>query len=207
MTLILSIITPRSFFLYPAGADLPNEERKIVQPIFKKSKTEQTSNDHRSASKASTTPLVHHIFESEFAKDGVLDDSEDHFATKSTIKKEVKKEKEEDDGDESGENDEEKFAQNTQHRRRHLSKEERKGKEKRICKRGFEGEWIGPSIGSKRKKDFYSGVSVDGKEYRVGDHVLITGKLSLTIRFIQFTGKKVHFIAFFKFSNVQRNLI
>ena len=150
---------------------------KKVQPICKRPpKPEKTYNNHKTTSKATTTPLVHDIFESIFAADGVLADAKGDLSEGTKDQKPLKKEldedeEEEDDGDEE---DEEKFAQNTQKRRRELSKEEKKERGRRNAN-GFDGEWIGASIGSKGKKDFYSGVRVGNQQYAVGDHVLITG--------------------------------
>ena len=147
-------------------------ERQICQ---RPPKTEKTFNNHRTASKATTTPLVHDIFESIFAADGVLADAKGNSAdakNKVAIKKESDEEEEEDDGDEE---DPEKFAQNTQRRRRELSKEEKKERGRRNA-RGFEGEWIGSVLETVGKKDFYAGVRIEGQSYAVGDHVLIKGK-------------------------------
>ena len=61
-----------------SGTDSPSPDVKPIAPICQRPKTsEKTANNHRSTSKATTTPLVHHIFESIFAADGVLDDADD----------------------------------------------------------------------------------------------------------------------------------
>ena len=57
-----------------SGTDSPARDVTPVAPICQRPKT---ANNHRSTSKATTTPLVHHIFKSLFAADGVLDDADD----------------------------------------------------------------------------------------------------------------------------------
>ena len=79
-----------------------------------------------------------------------------------------------DDVDEDDEEETEKFAQNTQPKRhRELSKE--KIERGRRNAKNFDGAWIGESIATKGKKEFYAGVKIKGQDYRVGDHVLIKG--------------------------------
>ena len=79
-----------------------------------------------------------------------------------------------DEDDEDDEEESEKFAKNTQQkRRRELSKE--KIERGRRNAKNFDGAWIGESIATKGKKEFYAGVMIKGLEYGVGDHVLIKG--------------------------------
>ena len=143
--------------------------------ICKRPKEEKPGNNHRTASKATTTPLVRYIFESIFAEDGVLDDDAQRDST-TVSKVQVKKDLDETEDDDE-EDEDEKFDKNTQHKRRRvLSKEEKR--ERALRKSGikhFDAEWIGPSVGCKGKKDYYAGIRLNGKEYRVGDHVLING--------------------------------
>ena len=70
---------PIPLLLLPLSeTDSPSPDVKPIAPICQRPKTsEKTANNHRSTSKATTTPLVHHIFESIFAADGVLDDADD----------------------------------------------------------------------------------------------------------------------------------